>query len=126
MNADLWQNYQQLRQRDRSRSPSRVFNSPLSTYPELKANIGLYAQDQWAFNRFTINYGIRYEYLSEEIPAQDRVAGRFAPALHYDAHHLRDDAGHDLLVVVVAAARRRPTISSATARRRSRSASAST
>ncbi len=36
-----------------------------------------------ASSRF--NYGIRWEYLSEGQDAQDRVAGRFAPAAHYDA-----------------------------------------
>ena len=79
MNADLWQNYQNSGTGQIPVSVT-VFNSPLSTYPELKANVGLYVQDQWTFNRVTINYGIRYEYLREDIPAQDRVAGRFAPA----------------------------------------------
>ena len=60
-------------------------NTPISRSPQLKANIGIYAQDQWAKGKFTFNYGIRWEYLQEEIPAQDRVAGRFAPAQHYDA-----------------------------------------
>jgi hypothetical protein len=84
MNADLWQNYQNSGTGQIPVSVT-VFNSPLSTYPELKANIGLYVQDQWAFKKVTLNYGIRYEYLKEEIPAQDRLAGRFAPAVHYDA-----------------------------------------
>jgi hypothetical protein len=69
MNADLWQNYQNSGTGQIPVSVT-VFNSPLSTYPELKANIGLYVQDQWAFKRVTLNYGIRYEYLKEEIPAQ--------------------------------------------------------
>jgi len=84
MNGDLWQNYNNSGGGQIPVSVT-VFNSPVSSYPVLKANVGLYVQDQWAVNRFTINYGIRYEYLSEEIPSQDRVAGRFAPALHYDA-----------------------------------------
>jgi hypothetical protein len=90
MNADLYQIYQggtlignqytlgQPRQ-------VRVYNTPISRNPQLAANIGIYAQDQWAVKKFTVNYGLRWEYLAEELPAQDRVAGRFAPAAHYDA-----------------------------------------
>ena len=43
-----------------------VFNSPVSSYPVAEGERGLYAQDQWAKNRFTINYGIRYEYLTKK------------------------------------------------------------
>ena len=90
MNGDLYQLYQggtlvgnqytlgQPRQ-------VRVYNTPIARYPNLKANIGLFAQDQWAFHNFTFNYGIRWEYLEEEIPPQERVAGRFAPAARFDA-----------------------------------------
>jgi carboxypeptidase family protein/TonB-dependent receptor-like protein len=90
MNGDLYQLYQggslagnqyvqgQPRQ-------VRVYNTPLSRNPQLKANAGLFVQDQWAIGKFTVNYGVRWEYLEEGIPAQDRVAGRFAPAQHYEA-----------------------------------------
>jgi carboxypeptidase family protein len=63
----------------------RVYNTPLQRTPQLKANIGVYAQDQWAINHFTISYGLRYEYLNEQIPATTRLAGRFAPAASWDA-----------------------------------------
>jgi len=58
----------------------RAYNTPIVRSPELRANLGLYAQDQWAINRFTISYGVRFEYLKEELQAQHRDAGRFAPA----------------------------------------------
>ena len=63
----------------------RVYNTPIERRPKLAANVGVYAQDQWALNRFTFNYGIRWKYLKEEIPVQERVAGRFAPAQRYEA-----------------------------------------
>jgi len=90
MNADLYQLYQggtlvgnqytlgAVRQ-------VRVYNTPITRHPDLKANAGIFAQDQWAIGRFTFNYGLRWEYLSEGQDAMDRVAGRFAPAAHYDA-----------------------------------------
>jgi Carboxypeptidase regulatory-like domain len=90
MNGDLYQLYQGgtlVGNVYTQGSPRqvRVYNTPITRHPDLKANIGLFAQDQWAIQKFTINYGIRWEYLEERIPAQDRLAGRFAPAQHYDA-----------------------------------------
>ncbi len=90
MNADLYQIYQggtlvgNVYTQGAPRQ-IRAYNTPIERHPNLKANVGIYAQDQWAVGKFTFNYGIRWEYLEEEIPAQDRVAGRFAPAQHYDA-----------------------------------------
>src|SRR5215470_9464989 len=63
----------------------RAYNTPIVRSPQLRANVGIYAQDQWAFDRFTVTYGLRWEYLKEEIPAATRDAGRFAPAQSYDA-----------------------------------------
>ena len=63
----------------------RAYNTPIVRSPQLRANVGLYAQDQWAVHKFTVTYGIRFEYLKEEIPAQHRDAGRFAPAQDYAA-----------------------------------------
>src|SRR5262245_9754275 len=79
MNADLYQLYQggSLTGNQYSQGQPRqvrTYNTPIERNPLLKANVGIYAQDQWAIGRFTINYGIRWEYLQEEIPAQDRVA----------------------------------------------------
>jgi len=63
----------------------RVYNTPLQRASDLKANVGIYAQDQWALHRFTLSYGLRYEYLNEQVPAQQRDAGRFSPAASYGA-----------------------------------------
>jgi hypothetical protein len=96
VNGDLYENYQNSTVNGATVEVPvsvTVFNSPIATYPELKANLGIYAQDQWALHKFTLSYGLRYEYLREDIPAQDRVAGRFAPAAHYDAITCKTMAG---------------------------------
>jgi hypothetical protein len=88
VNGDLYENFQNSAVGGVTKEVPvsvTVFNSPISTFPELKANLGIYAQDQWALHRLTATFGLRFEYLKEDIPAQDRVAGRFAPAAHYDA-----------------------------------------
>jgi hypothetical protein len=90
MNADLYQIYQGGTLVNGVYTPGRpvsvrVYNTPVTRSPQLKANLGLYAQDQWAIDRFTITYGLRFEYLKEEIPAAHREAGRFAPAQAFPA-----------------------------------------
>jgi hypothetical protein len=90
MNADLYQIYQGGTLVNGAYTLGRpvqirAYNTPITRSPQLRANLGLYAQDQWAIRRFTFTYGVRFEYLKEEIPAQHREAGRFAPAQDYDA-----------------------------------------
>src|SRR5439155_23968364 len=60
-------------------------NAPLTPSPQLRANRGPYARDQWVIDKFTVPYGIPFEFLKEEIPGQHRDAGRFGPAQDYDA-----------------------------------------
>src|SRR2546430_13272076 len=42
------------------------------------------------FRSLTVTYGVRFEYLKEEIPAAHRDAGRFVPAQDFDAITCRD------------------------------------
>ncbi len=90
INGDLWQNYTGgtlVNGVYTQGTPTTVtvFNTPLNRQVELSANTGIFVQDQWTMRRLTLSAGLRWEYLSESIPAQDREAGRFAPAAHYDA-----------------------------------------
>ena len=63
----------------------RVYNTPARTHETLNADLGVFAQDSWTLNRFTLNAGVRLEYFNASIEEQDVVAGRFAPARHFDA-----------------------------------------
>jgi len=90
MNADLYQIYQGGTLVNGAYTLGRpvqvrVYNTPITRSPQLRANLGLYAQDQWVINRLTVTYGVRFEYLKEEIPAAHRDAGRFVPAQDFDA-----------------------------------------
>jgi hypothetical protein len=58
--------------------------SPRDARERLNADLGLYAQDQWTINRFTINAGLRFDYLNAKLEAQDFPAGTFVPARHTD------------------------------------------
>jgi len=49
-------------------------------------NYGLYGQDSYRLDRFTINLGLRYDHYRVFLPEQDRPASRFATeAGHFDA-----------------------------------------
>ena len=77
-NADLQQVYN-------NGVPLRVniFNTPLRYMDKLNADLGIFAQDSWALNRLTLNYGIRWEYHSSEVAEEESPAGRFQPARKY-------------------------------------------
>ncbi len=61
----------------------------LAAYPhqhvaKVKLDLGLYVQDQWTTNRWTINAGVRYDYLNGYNPEQCRPAGEFLPEFCFD------------------------------------------
>ncbi len=45
--------------------------------------LGLYVQDQWTLNRWTLNLGVRYDNLHGWNPEQTRPAGPFVPEFHF-------------------------------------------
>src|SRR4029453_9749114 len=50
----------------------------------MDANLGLYAQDSWRLNRFTINYGVRFDHVKHHVMGEPAQTGGFASALPYD------------------------------------------
>ena len=54
--------------------------TPWRSTTMLKADLGGYVMDSWAFEeRMTVNAGLRVDYINAYIPAQGSPAGRFAP-----------------------------------------------
>jgi len=51
----------------------------------LKADLGIFAQDQWTIKRLTLNLGMRYDYLNAYAEATDLPAGPFVPARNFAA-----------------------------------------
>ncbi len=63
-------------------APERVklgtrIDAPLRTVVHSPWDLGVYAQDQWTVKRLALNYGLRYDYYSANIPAISLDAGRF-------------------------------------------------
>jgi hypothetical protein len=61
------------------------YATPVQWHETLRYNAGVFAQDQWRINRFTVNYGVRLDFLNASADAQSIPAGPFIPARNYGA-----------------------------------------
>jgi hypothetical protein len=48
--------------------------TPYRVENRTRADMGIYAQDQWAMRRLTLTYGLRFDYFRGEVPAQHVAA----------------------------------------------------
>ena len=87
-NADLVQNYS-----NGTPTSVTVYLTPFEIRPQLDADLGLYAQDQWTLDRLTINAGLRYEYLRQSLPETQKLPGRFSPAATWPAVNCENTPG---------------------------------
>ncbi|MQA30030.1 MAG: TonB-dependent receptor [Luteitalea sp.] len=53
--------------------------TPLRFEETMKANIGVFAQDQWTVNRLTLNLGVRYDFQNMEVPENELSPGPNVP-----------------------------------------------
>jgi hypothetical protein len=53
-------------------TPNRVtvYATPLTLDAVMRANMGIFAQDQWTVRRLTLNLGVRFDYFNAYVPAQ--------------------------------------------------------
>lgn len=56
-----------------------VYATPYRYFENMKANVGLFAQDQWTLDRVTLNLGVRFDYLNNYVPAQELGPGPQVP-----------------------------------------------
>jgi hypothetical protein len=56
---------------------------PIELRERLKANVGIFVQDQWTIRRLTLNPGLRFDYFNAFIPEQHLAAGPFVPKRDY-------------------------------------------
>jgi hypothetical protein len=60
------------------------FASPTFTVDQLNPDLGLFVQDQIQWRRFTVNVGLRYDWLHESVPAISEPAGPLVPARMFE------------------------------------------
>ena len=67
--------------------PRRVtlFATPIEQRNDIKADLGMFAQDSWTMSRMTLNYGLRFDYLNAAVPEQHLAAGPFVPERNFAA-----------------------------------------
>ncbi|MQA31130.1 MAG: TonB-dependent receptor plug domain-containing protein [Luteitalea sp.] len=63
------------------------YATPYLTIDRLKADLGLYVQDQWTVKRLTLNMGLRFDYLNAYVPEQHLAAGPWVPARDFAPVH---------------------------------------
>jgi hypothetical protein len=60
-------------------TPTRIteFATPYTDNSKVKAEMAIFAQDQWTRKKLTINYGVRYSYFNAGVDAQHTDPNRF-------------------------------------------------
>ena len=58
--------------------------TPYLRKERIRADLGVFAQDQWAVKRLTVNYGLRFDYYNAYVPEQHMPATKFIPARDFD------------------------------------------
>ena len=61
--------------------------TPYQNKIRTKADLGLFAQDQWTIKRLTLNYGLRFDYFNGYVPAQHVPPGAFVGARDFAPVH---------------------------------------
>lgn len=76
---------QDVNYRFRNGVPNQItqFATPFTEKGRILPDLGLFAQDQWTVKRFTLNYGVRFDYFRAYVPEQSVPATRFNPAREY-------------------------------------------
>lgn len=66
--------------------PARLqyYAQPFFQQERQNLELGVFAQDAWKIDRFTITAGVRLDYLTMGYPAADLPAGLYVPARHVD------------------------------------------
>ena len=61
--------------------PSQVtmYAVPQAFEETMKANVGVFGQDQWTVKRLTLNYGVRYDYQNMYVPVNQLDPGPLVP-----------------------------------------------
>lgn len=60
-----------------------VSNGPTTLEQKVKSDIGVFVQDTWTINRFTLNAGARFDHFNAAVPAQSAAVGNWIQARNF-------------------------------------------
>lgn len=65
--------------------PNRItqYATPYEEQNRIRADLGIFAQDQWTVRRLTLNAGLRFDYFNGHVPAQRVPATPFVPERNF-------------------------------------------
>ena len=74
-------NFQPYQFRFNNRVPNQItlYATPYTSQNHLDNDLGLFAQDRWTMNRFTLNLALRYDYFGSSFPEQHLGPGELVP-----------------------------------------------
>ena len=70
--------------------------TPYTRKENIRADLGIFAQDRWTMDRFTFNLGVRYDYFSNYFPAQHLGPGLLVPTRNIDFPQIDWVSWHDI------------------------------
>jgi hypothetical protein len=62
----------------------RRYSTPYAEKENLDYDLGIFAQDTWRVQKFTVNAGVRLDLLKQSVPAQTAPAGTWVPDRSWD------------------------------------------
>jgi len=73
-----------------------MYATPIRAASLVKAELGIYGQDRWTFDRYTVNLGLRYDLFRGGYPDQFRGPVPFLPNQNYSADAVTSMSLHDV------------------------------
>ncbi len=73
-----------------------MYGFPTRAASLVKSELGIYGQDRWSFNRYTVNLGVRYDYYRGGYPDQYRGPVPFIPNQDYSSAAVTTMSMHDI------------------------------
>jgi hypothetical protein len=73
-----------------------MYATPIRSASLVKSELGIYGQDRWTFDRYTVNLGVRYDHFRGGFPEQYRGPVPFLPNQNYSSAAVTSMSLHDI------------------------------
>jgi hypothetical protein len=73
-----------------------MYATPIRSASLVKSELGIYGQDRWTFDRYTVNLGVRYDHFRGGYPEQFRGPVAYLPNQNYSSPAVTSMSLHDV------------------------------